>query len=175
MRDATLGRGARFRSTNTSLGGIWGDGGRRAGASDARGFPKHSDPKEELMRKEGNGSGRTGSSEGMAGLDGNMFAPFAAPGMEAMIRAGNVWMKGVGSLNEEVLSFSQEQLGKYMNAGQSLLHCSSIEQAMSTQYDLARNALESYSREANKLLSLTAEIAREAWTPVETRAAGGGN
>lgn len=121
------------------------------------------------MRKEGNGSGRT-SRDSEAGLDANMFAPFAAQGMEAMIRAGNVWMKGVGSLNEEVLSFSQEQLGKCMDAGQSLLRCSSLEQAVATQRDLARDAFESYSREANKLLSLTTEIAREAWTPVETRA-----
>lgn len=120
------------------------------------------------MRKEGNGSGRT-SRDSEAGLDANMFAPFAAQGMEAMIRAGNVWMKGVGSLNEEVLSFSQEQLGKCMDAGQSLLRCSSLEQAVATQRDLARDAFESYSREANKLLSLTTEIAREAWTPVETR------
>ena len=120
------------------------------------------------MRKEGNGNGRTGR-DSEAGLDANMFAPFAAQGMEAMMRAGNVWMKGVGSLNEEVLSFSQEQLGKCMDAGQSLLRCSSLEQAVSTQCDLARNAFESYSREASKLLSLTTEIAREAWTPVETR------
>lgn len=123
------------------------------------------------MRKEGNGSGRTASSEGAAGLE-NVFSPFAAQGMDAMMRAGNVWMKGVGSINEEVLSFSQEQLGKCVDAGQSLLRCSSVEQAMTTQYDLARSTLESYSREANKLLSLTAEIAREAWTPVEARATG---
>lgn len=124
------------------------------------------------MRKEGNVSGRTGTSEGAAGLDGNGFAPFAAQGMDAMMRAGNAWMKGVGSINEEILSFSQEQLGKYMDAGQSLLRSSSVEQAMSTHYDLARSTLESYSREANKLLSLTADIAREAWKPVEARATG---
>ena len=115
------------------------------------------------MRKEGNVSGRTGRGEGDAGVDFGSFAPFAAQGLEAMVRAGNVWVKGVGSLNEEVLSFSQDQLGKCMDASQSLLRCSSFEQAVSTQCDLARNALESYSREANKLFSLTAEIAREAW------------
>ena len=126
------------------------------------------------MRKEGNGSGRTGRSDGDTGMDFGSFTPFAAQGLEAMVRAGNVWIKGVGSLNEEVLTFSQDQLGKCMDAGQSLLRCSSVEQAFSTQYDLARNALESYSREANKLFSLTAEIAREAWTPGEAPTAGAG-
>ena len=56
----------------------------------------------------------TGSRDGDTGPDFNAFAPFAAQGLDAMVRAGNVWMKGVGSMNEEVLTFSQEQLGKCM-------------------------------------------------------------
>lgn len=113
------------------------------------------------MRKDGNGNGRSGRDE--AGMDFSAVAPFAAQGLEAMMRAGNAWMKGVGSLNEEMLSFSQDQLGKYMDASQSLLRCSSLEQALSTQCDLARSTLETYSREANKLMSLTAQIARDTW------------
>ena len=124
------------------------------------------------MRKDGNGNTRSGRDE--AGMDFSGFAPFAAQGLEAIVRAGNVWMKGVGSLNEEVLSFSQDQLGKYMDASQSLLRCSSLEQALSTQGDLARSTLETYSREANKLLSLTAQIARDAWASGESSAAAGG-
>lgn len=126
------------------------------------------------MRKDSTGSERNGRNDGDMRPDLNAFAPFAASGLEAMMRAGNVWMKGVGSLNEEVLTFSQEQLGKCVEAGQSLARCSSVEQALSTQCDLARTTLESYSREANKLLSLTATIAREAWTPSgETQATAG--
>lgn len=122
------------------------------------------------MRKDGNG--RSGRNESDIGMDLSGFSPFAAQGLETVVRAGNVWMKGLGSLNEEVLSFSQEQLGKCLDASQSLLRCSSVEQAVSTQCDLARSTLESYSREANKLFSLTAEIAREAWKPTATAAAG---
>ena len=131
------------------------------------------------MRKDSTGSERNGRSDGDMGMDFNAFAPFATQGLEAMVRAGNVWMKGVGSLNEEVFTFSQEQLGKCVEAGQSLARCASVEQALSTQCDLARTTLENYSREANKLLSLTATIARDAWAPVretsirETGAAAG--
>ena len=80
------------------------------------------------------------------------------------MRASNAWIKGVGSLNEEMLTFSQEQLGKCMEAGQSLLRCSSVEQAITAQCDIARNTLESCYREANKLIALSSDIAREAWS-----------
>ncbi len=125
------------------------------------------------MRKDASSSERAGRGEG-AGMDFGALTPFASPGLEAAVHAGNVWMKGVASFNEEVLSFSHEQLGKCMDAGQSLLRCTSVEQALSTQSDLARNALESYSREASKLLSMTAELAREAWTPAPSGGASAG-
>jgi len=97
---------------------------------------------------------------------------FANPGVEAAMRAGNVWLKGLGSLNEEVLSFSQEQINKCMEASQSLLQCSSFEQAISKQQELARGTIESYSREATKLIELTSEIARKTWTEQSVSAAG---
>jgi hypothetical protein len=96
----------------------------------------------------------------------NMFGlgNFAHPGVEAAMRAGDVWLKGLGSLNEEMLSFSQEQINKYMEASQSLLQCSSLDQALIKQQELARGTIESYSREATKLLDLTSEIARKTWS-----------
>jgi hypothetical protein len=92
------------------------------------------------------------------------FGNFAHPSLEAAVRAGNAWIKGVGSLNEEMLSFSQEQLGKCVEAGQSLMRCASVEQAITAQCDIARNTLESCYREANKLISMTGDIARQAMT-----------
>ena len=115
------------------------------------------------MRKDG-GNGRSGRFEGTSGSEFMGLGPFPAPGVEAAMRAGNAWIKGVGSLNEEMLTFSQEQLGKYVEAGQSLLRCSSFEQAITAQCDIARNTLESCYREANKLIALSSDIAREAWS-----------
>ena len=112
-------------------------------------------------------SGRTGRPNGALGADFTAFGGFAPPGMEAAVRAGNAWMKGVGSLNEEMISFSQEQLSKCVEAGQSLLRCSSVEQAITMQCDLARNTIESCYREAGKLFTMTSDIAREALTQEE--------
>jgi hypothetical protein len=97
---------------------------------------------------------------------------FANPTVEAAVRASNTWLKGIGSLNEEMLSFSQEQISKYMEAGQSLLQCSSVDQAISKQQELARGTIESYYREATKLVDLTSEIARKTWTERSVGAAG---
>ena len=112
------------------------------------------------MRKEGN-TGRNARSD-FPGADFMGFNGFTPPSMEAALRASNAWVKGMGSLNEEIISFSQEQLGKCVEAGQSLMRCGSVEQAITTQCDIARNAVESYYREANKLISLTGDMAREA-------------
>lgn len=97
---------------------------------------------------------------------------FANPSVEAAVRASNIWLKGIGTLNEEMLSFSQEQISKYMEAGQSLLQCSSVDQAISKQQELARGTIESYYREATKLVELTSEIARKTWTEQGVGAAG---
>ena len=124
------------------------------------------------MRKEGN-SGRSGRSPEQLGADFMGLSAFAPPNMEAALRASNAWVKGLGSLNEEIITFSQEQLGKCVEASQSLMRCGSVEQAITTQCDIARNTVESYYREANKLISLTNDIAREALaqSPAETSAA----
>lgn len=123
------------------------------------------------MRKDGN-TGRNGRFDSQPGSEFMALGTFAPPSVEVALRASNVWMKGVGSLNEEMLSFSQEQLGKYMEAGQSLLRCSSLEQAITAQCDIARNTLESCYREANKLIALSSDIAREALAQ-DTAAKGG--
>jgi hypothetical protein len=96
------------------------------------------------------------------GPDFAAFGGFAPPSMEAAVRASNAWMKGLGTLNEEMISFSQEQLGKCMEAGQSLMRCASVEQAITTQVDIARSTIESYYREADKLISMTSDIAKDA-------------
>jgi hypothetical protein len=113
------------------------------------------------MRKD-TSSARAGEGRGQTVPDFAAFGGFAPPNVEAAFRAGNAWMKGIGTLNEEMISFSQEQLSKCVEAGQSLLKCSSFEQAISIQSDLAKSALDSYYREANKLISMTSDIAREA-------------
>ena len=92
---------------------------------------------------------------------------FATPTVEAAMRAGDIWIKGLGSLNEEMVTFSQQQMKKAMEASQSLLQCSTFDQMLSTQQELARGTIESYSREANKLLDLTSDIARKTWAQGE--------
>src|SRR4051794_7131279 len=115
--------------------------------------------KEDRMTGNGRQEGRT--------ADFLSMGAFTAPPMEAAVRAGNLWIKGMGSLNEEMISFSQQQISKCVEASQSLLQCSSVDQAINTQQELARGTIESYYREATKLLELTSDIARKAWAQAE--------
>ena len=121
---------------------------------------------EKSNRAESRGQGPASDFLGLGAL--------AGPGVEAAMRAGNTWLKGIGSLNEEMLSFSQEQIGKCMEAGQSLLKCSTLDQAINAQQSIARGTLESYYREANKLLDLTSDIARRTLVEAGGEAAAAG-
>ncbi len=116
------------------------------------------------MRKEG-GNGSSSRFESKTASEFMNLGALPGQSVEAAMRAGNAWLRGIGSLNEEIMTFSQEQFGKCVEAQQSLMRCSSMDQAFSTQCDIARNTIESCYREANKLLSLSNEIAREAWMP----------
>jgi hypothetical protein len=121
-------------------------------------------PKEDRFTGDGKHEARTADLLGLGGL--------ATPSVEAAVRASHIWLQGLGSLNEEMLSFSQQQISKYMEASQSMLQCSSVDQAISKQQELARGTIESYYREATKLIDLTSEIARKTWTEPGVGAAG---
>jgi hypothetical protein len=114
------------------------------------------------MAKDDRANGKT---ETKAAAD--MLGSFAAPGMEAVMRAGDMWIKGMGSLNEEIISFSQQQMKKAVEASQSLMQCSTLDQALAAQQDIARGTLESYYRECNKILDLTGDLARKTWAQGE--------
>ncbi|MDJ0948711.1 MAG: phasin family protein [Alphaproteobacteria bacterium] len=90
--------------------------------------------------------------------------------MEAFVRAGEAVLKGMVSLNEEVMSFADKRMRAQIDTSQSLAKCSTFAEAMELQSEFARSATEDYLEEANKLLSLSAEVTKEGMVPWEAHA-----
>lgn len=80
--------------------------------------------------------------------------------MDAFLRASEAVLKGMASLNEEVISFADKRLRASFDTGQSLVKCSNIAEAMELQSDYAREATEDYLEEATKILNLSAEVTK---------------
>lgn len=98
------------------------------------------------------------------------FAAFGGANLDAFFQAGQAMLRGVSALNEEFIAFANTRLRSNMKTGRSLNNCDSVEEAFQVQCDYARAASEEYFTQATKLLNIAAEVARESWTPVESRA-----
>jgi len=90
--------------------------------------------------------------------------------MDAFLRASEAVLKGMASLNEEVMSFADKRIRASIDTGQSLVKCSNFAEAMELQSEFARSATEDYMEEASKLLNLSAEVTKEGIAPWETQA-----
>ncbi len=90
--------------------------------------------------------------------------------MDAFLRASEAVLKGMASLNEEVMSFADKRMRASIDTSQSLVKCSNFAEAMELQSEFARSATEDYMEEASKLLNLSAEVTKEGIAPWEAQA-----
>lgn len=90
--------------------------------------------------------------------------------MDAFLRASEAVLRGVASLNEEVLSFADKRMRASIDTSQSLVKCSTFAEAMELQSRFARSATEDYLQEATKLLNLSASVTKEGMAQWESHA-----
>ena len=88
---------------------------------------------------------------------------------EAVIKANEALASGVAALGQEVLGFASKRVSETIHHSESLAQCKDPNEAFELNYDFAQKATQQYLEEANRLFSLTSDISRQCWAPLEER------
>ena len=81
--------------------------------------------------------------------------------------ANQAMLNGWTAFNQEVMAFADHRLRAEFGRTESLIGCSSPEEALQLQASFVQAAGEDYLREAQKLMGMMMDISREYWAPVE--------
>jgi hypothetical protein len=101
----------------------------------------------------------------------NDFGDFQKFGQESVERAMKTfgdWNKGWQAIVAEVADYNKRSLEQGTATFEKLLAAKSIDQALEIQTGYARRAYDDYMQQMTKLGSMYAELAKEAYKPVET-------
>ena len=109
----------------------------------------------------------TGETEATTAFDFGDFAKSNQDAVQAMLMANQAMMNGWTAFNQEVMAFADQRLRAELGRTESLIGCSSPEEALQLQASFVQAAGEDYLREAQKLMGMMMDISREYWAPVE--------
>lgn len=105
-----------------------------------------------------------------AEIDFEAIAALNSQALDAYGQATQAMLRGFAAINEELMSFANAQMRDGMRAGQALMGCDDIAEAVRMQISATHTASERYFAEAGRLLEMSAKINREFSTPLENRA-----
>jgi hypothetical protein len=100
------------------------------------------------------------------------FQRLGQTNMETAIKLLGEWSKGWQSIAAEMSDYTKKSFEEGTAAFEKLLSAKSVEQAVEIQAGFAKRAYDGYMHQMSKLGGLYAELAKEAYKPVE-RALGG--
>ncbi len=103
-------------------------------------------------------------------IDFESIAALNSMTLDAYGQATQAMLRGFAAINEELMSFANSQMRDGVRAGQAMMTCGDVTEAVRMQINATRAASERYFAEAGRLLDLTAKMARESSTPLENRA-----
>ena len=109
----------------------------------------------------------TGEKEATTAFDFGDFAKSNQDTVQAMLMANQAMLNGWTAFNQEVMAFADHRLRAEFGRTESLIGCSSPEEALQLQASFVQAAGEDYLREAQKLMGMMMDISREYWAPVE--------
>ena len=92
---------------------------------------------------------------------------FSQFGLDATMRSFGEWNRGWQAIASEMTDYTKRSFEEGTATWEKLAGARSIEQAVEIQTDFAKRSLEDYVAQMSKLGSMYAEIAREAYKPVE--------
>ncbi len=93
-----------------------------------------------------------------------------AAAMSAFTEATQNMLRGAMAFNNEVMSFATKRLQQNFETGLSLTSCHDAGEACRLQVEYGHSAAEQYLEEANRIMSLATEVARDSWAPIESQA-----
>lgn len=96
-----------------------------------------------------------------------------AEALDVMIKANEAILHGMAEVQREVMAFGNARLREDIDTQDALSCCADLREAFQVQADFAQKAMQQYTEETAKLLSLSAKVGRDCWGPFEdaTRAA----
>ena len=88
---------------------------------------------------------------------------------DAVLAAGDIYMKGVEALNAALIESAQKTVAAGLANTQAVLAAQSLQEAVDLQNDFARRAFDAAVTETAKLSELTTKVANDAVRPITAR------
>jgi len=95
------------------------------------------------------------------------FQKFGQYNMDAAVKMFGEWSKGWQAIAAEMTDYTKRSFEEGTATFEKLLSAKSMEQAMEIQSGYARRAYDGYLNQISKLGGLYADLAKEAYKPVE--------
>lgn len=95
------------------------------------------------------------------------FQRLSQTSLDATMRSWGEWNRGWQAIAAELTDYTKRSFEEGTQTWEKLASARSLEQAMEIQTDYAKRSYEDYMAQLSKLSSMYAEIAREAYKPVE--------
>jgi hypothetical protein len=95
------------------------------------------------------------------------FQKFGQYNMDAAVKMFGEWSKGWQTIATEMTDYTKRSFEEGTATFEKLLSAKSLEQAMEIQSGYARRAYDGYLHQMSKLGGLYAELAKEAYKPME--------
>ncbi|MEM7224020.1 MAG: phasin family protein [Pseudomonadota bacterium] len=102
------------------------------------------------------------------------FASFTSLGkdnLSAVIESGNILAKGIEGLNQEILAFAGAAVHHNIETASALFGAKTFSDVVGVQRNYAQESLDRTLSESAKLTQIGAQVARDAFAPLQSRVA----
>ena len=97
------------------------------------------------------------------------FATLNKDAMDAYVKAGNVFAKGMEDLGKSVFAFAQTQAEANVAAAKTLMTAKTLNDVVEIQSDLARSQFDALVAEGTKVSEISLKIANETVEPIQAQ------
>jgi len=95
------------------------------------------------------------------------FASFHKEGVDALIKAGEIWARGAEDLGKAYFAAAQEAAETNSEAAKALFSAKSFKEIIELQSELARKSFDKTLSESTKLSEMSVKVANEAFQPLQ--------
>ena len=99
------------------------------------------------------------------------FSSMGKDNMEAALAATNAWTKGMQAIAAEIADYSKKSFEDNTKLAEKAAKVKTVEAAIEFQTSIAKSGYEGFMSEANKIGEMYMATAKEAYAPIEKRAA----
>jgi phasin family protein len=97
------------------------------------------------------------------------FSVYSKGNVEAVVKAGSIYARGLEDLSKIMMAISQSQLEASVAAAKAVLGCTSLRQIVDVQTGLARSNFDKFVADGSKLSEVSLKVANETFQPIQAR------